>query len=235
MKRRAAFTLVSKLDNVKQGFTLIELVVVIAILSILFLLSLLFLNPDTQFKKARDAQRKSDINEVTKAVNFYYDDHQCFPDSIPWGKEWKENGTIYMEKVPNGPTCRDATCTEYTYIAENICPQWFSIFSSKESQVSAGNDCSLTSLSSCTPQGFSQGICAVGGDVKCSFVSGSVLLTPTPVGQAGPTSTPTSAPTDTPTPTLSCSKDYACRPGCNNVPSGTGDYCESNCRNECSQ
>lgn len=64
------------------------------------------------------------------------------------------------------------------------------------------------------------------------------FLTPTPTGTLNPTPTsiftptPTFPPPPTPTPTP-CSKDWACRPGCNNVPANTGDFCSPTCNGAC--
>ncbi len=215
----------------RNAFTLVELAVVLTILSVLSVLLFLFLNPNNQLKKARNTQRQGDINEVTKAINLYYDDHGCFPDSIPWGEVWEENNTIYMKKVPNGPTCRNAFCTEYTYIAEGTCPQWFGLFSDQEQPaIQISTTCGLSSLSNCIPQGSVNPICSYGGTVSCTNIAGSSLLTPTPVGYE--------APATTPTPTINTcplqNRQYACRNGaCNDVGAGNGEYCTSNCDGVC--
>jgi len=54
------------------GFTLIELLVVISIISILTIISVSQFN--TAKIKARDTQRKADIDSVGKALNSYYAD-----------------------------------------------------------------------------------------------------------------------------------------------------------------
>jgi prepilin-type N-terminal cleavage/methylation domain-containing protein len=58
--------------NQKAGFTLIELLVVIAIIGTLASVVLASLN--TARGKARDANRQSSLNQISKALEFYYND-----------------------------------------------------------------------------------------------------------------------------------------------------------------
>ncbi|TRZ64688.1 MAG: type II secretion system protein [Spirochaetia bacterium] len=55
----------------KKGFTLIELVIVIAILAILAAVVVLTLNPAQLMAQARDAQRISDLGSVKSAIALY--------------------------------------------------------------------------------------------------------------------------------------------------------------------
>lgn len=55
----------------KRGFTLVELLIVIAILAILATVALLVLNPVQLLKQARDSQRISDIGTLNSALSFY--------------------------------------------------------------------------------------------------------------------------------------------------------------------
>jgi len=62
------------MTNNKKGFTLIELLVVIAIIGILSAIGLVSLNGARE--KARDAQRKSDLAQISTALVLYADDVQ---------------------------------------------------------------------------------------------------------------------------------------------------------------
>lgn len=111
----------------KKGFTLVELLVVMAILGILAVVSLA--NFRTSQIKARDAQRKHDMRQITNALEAYISDHGSYPDAgtggdagkivacsdscgVPEGCEWEgtsvremcdENSTVYMIEVPGDP------------------------------------------------------------------------------------------------------------------------------------
>ena len=56
----------------KPAFTLIELLIVIAILGILAAAVLVAINPGKRTAQARDAQRKQDINAIANALIGYY-------------------------------------------------------------------------------------------------------------------------------------------------------------------
>ena len=55
----------------KKGFTLLELLIVIAILAILATVVVLVLNPAEYLKQARDTQRMNDLDAVKSALNLY--------------------------------------------------------------------------------------------------------------------------------------------------------------------
>lgn len=103
-----------------NGFTLIELIVVIGILSILAVGSIVALNPLEQFKKANDSRRKADLSQIQKAVETYYQDNGSYPSSssvvlplyrittrsdvgtttVEWGTSWSP----YMNLLPKDPS-----------------------------------------------------------------------------------------------------------------------------------
>jgi len=57
--------------NKRGGFTLLELLIVIAILAILSVALVIVLNPAETLKKARDAQRISDLSTLKTAIGLY--------------------------------------------------------------------------------------------------------------------------------------------------------------------
>lgn len=59
-----------------NGFTLIEVLLVIAILAILAGIVIIAINPQKQVASARDAQRSSDVYAILSAVHQYAVDHE---------------------------------------------------------------------------------------------------------------------------------------------------------------
>jgi len=87
----------------KLGFTLIELLVVIAILA--GMVAILFPNFMDVRERARDNQRKADLKNYQKALEFYKDNQnppKYAPDAsfpLPCAN-WTVSGFQYMAKTP---------------------------------------------------------------------------------------------------------------------------------------
>lgn len=211
----------------KTGFTLIEILVAVVILSTLIAGVLFSINPLKQISKAQDAARQNDLKQVKEALENYYHDNNCYPsqsEGIPFGKEWsvtdsKGNKTIYMKKVPQDPSCTDTTGTNcYRYRTDGTtCPQWNVTFSELSKNSSLTNACALSSLANgCTPEGYTGGTwaCSMLGAVDCNGLAASASIIGGVETSAGATSTPaqgatatsvpgaTSTPVATPSPTL---------------------------------
>lgn len=86
-----------------KGFTLIELLVVVSLIGILA--TLVLANLTSGRARSRDAQRKSDLKQISTGLRLYYNDHGEYPDAslLPWGSEWSEGATIYMSTLPDDP------------------------------------------------------------------------------------------------------------------------------------
>ncbi len=122
-------------QNNRQGFTLIEVLVVIGIIAILAAIVIIAINPRRQFQQANNTQRWSNVNAVLNAVHQYAVEHNGqFPPGI--------NGTAqsvcqsgvasttctgasllpideylsptYLVSLPVDPTCVTANSTCYT-------------------------------------------------------------------------------------------------------------------------
>ena len=75
-----SFTLNPKTTNFKQGFTLLEILLVVGIISILAGIVILAINPTKQLGDTRNAQRRSDVLTILNAVYQYSIDNS---GSIP--------------------------------------------------------------------------------------------------------------------------------------------------------
>ncbi|MDO8497086.1 MAG: prepilin-type N-terminal cleavage/methylation domain-containing protein [bacterium] len=97
--------------KVKKGFTLLELILVIAIMGVLA--AMVSGNFITSLKKGRDSRRKGDLEQVQKAVEMYYEDKKMYPlttelsfsGPVGTGSSLYDpvSGKIYMQKIPNDP------------------------------------------------------------------------------------------------------------------------------------
>lgn len=104
--------------NVKFGFTLVELLVVMAILGVLVTLVAGGYR-SAQFR-SRDAQRKSDLKQIVNALELFYSDHGSYPGSssdnkiqgcpsttstaCDWGSgEFRDANTTYFRELPQDP------------------------------------------------------------------------------------------------------------------------------------
>ena len=66
----------------EKGFTLIELLVVISIIGLL--VSVVFASFNSVRAKGRDAKRASDIRQVQRALELYYDQNGQYPPALLW-------------------------------------------------------------------------------------------------------------------------------------------------------
>lgn len=96
----------------RNGFTLIELLIVIVMIGVLATMGIAAVNPGAQFQKAQDARRKSDLSQIQKAIEQYYEDIGEYPEStgdhkikvrgggaVEWGGSWLP----YMGNLPKDP------------------------------------------------------------------------------------------------------------------------------------
>src|SRR3989344_2658268 len=95
-----------KLKN-KLGFSLIELLIVVAIISILS--TLLMVNFIAVRQRGRDAERKSNLRQIQSALELYRADEDSYPPPADntvgecIGNPSDCTGTVYMKKVPVDP------------------------------------------------------------------------------------------------------------------------------------
>lgn len=220
-----------KLEIDKRGFTLVEIMVVIAILAIIFVVVLLALDPTRSLKKARDAQRRSDLQQIRNALDTYYNDKNCYPQNL----DQLASPTVYIKKIPVDPHCiSKGDCYVYVINSEESCPQWAALFAHLELDGSIFNQsgeatCPIISACGFNGQSYNANLnfCIFLGELDCSVV-GDSLSYPTGYG----------APTPTPYPDCTAElKKYKCvgiPEECNDVSPEQGEYCGFNldCRKD---
>ena len=215
-----------KVKKKKKGFTLIELLVVIAILGILSTLGIISFKSSQV--KARDAQRKSDLKQITQAMEMYYNDHQKYPESIEgqvngisWGEKFEdETGTIYMQSLPNDPR----GSLSYFYETDEL-GSYYKIYAKLENI----NDSSIQGeyeKFACDPQENNCNYCISSSNINCTPTT-PTESTPTSAPPV-PTNTPIPVPTNTPIPTPT---PTTCPTGtCQTTQPGCLNYCSSSCQ-----
>lgn len=120
--------------STSKGFTLIEIITAIGVLTILASVILAAVNPIEQFRKAQDAKRKSDLAQIQRVLEAYYQDFGRYPAhtegglnpytintgqgieagderfAIQWGTRWSP----YIDILPVDPS----SSKFYVYVSE---------------------------------------------------------------------------------------------------------------------
>ncbi len=108
-----------------KGFSLIEILVVVALIVILATITIVAINPGKNFRDTRNAQRSADVNALLSAVTQYTTDGKALPTGIAaCTANWDEGthigtgaglinldpllageteGTDYMVAIPTDP------------------------------------------------------------------------------------------------------------------------------------
>jgi prepilin-type N-terminal cleavage/methylation domain-containing protein len=89
-------------DVLVRGFTLVEIVIVIALIGALGTWMVSLIDPVAQFKKGRDAERKAELVQIQAALELYRADQNEYPPSpLPACGNPLEIGSVtYIQKVP---------------------------------------------------------------------------------------------------------------------------------------
>lgn len=165
-----------------KGFTLVELLVVMAILGVLVtLVAGGFRNAQL---RGRDSKRKSDLKEIANSLEVFYSDYNQYPDASGgqiracpfvsvggssdclWGaSEFTDGVTIYFKTLPTDPV----SSQNYVYrTSDNQSYQLFARLENPEDQNCLGGDCANSPVAhSC------------GSSYTCNFAVTSANISPT--------------------------------------------------------
>jgi len=118
--------------SINNGFTLIELLVVISIIGILT--ALIMVNFNAARERARDVQRKSDLDQVKKALRMYYNDNNMYPaassgkisgctpsQTFKWGSQFACRSMAYMKRLPQDPSAGKTYYYAQTSSGQDFC------------------------------------------------------------------------------------------------------------------
>ncbi len=92
----------------KYGFGMVELLIIVGLLSILIPGMIVLINPMARIAQANDAKRKSDIVNIKRALEIYYNDNDRYPASTATftitGTSWGGSWNPYISRLPGDPS-----------------------------------------------------------------------------------------------------------------------------------
>jgi prepilin-type N-terminal cleavage/methylation domain-containing protein len=142
----------------KKGFTLVELLLVMAVLGVLATALITLINPLAQFQRTRDSQRKNDLAQLRRALEQYYNDFNSYPANSTdsnyyildathaWGTPW----TPYMDLIPKDPV----TTQKYRFVSTG---QSYMIYAHLERGINDSQVCNGGAVCSGVPAGVTCG------------------------------------------------------------------------------
>ena len=169
-----------------SGFTLVELLVVMTILAVLVSIGLVSFR-SSQFR-SRDAQRKSDLKQLSSSLELFYSDYGKYPDgtsgtiegcsynsstgtgtACTWGTgEFTDGKTIYFKVIPDDPYTGHSYYYRIVDSPTNQKYQLFAALENSEDRDCLGGDCASPTVSySC------------GSGITCNFSITSSNTKPT--------------------------------------------------------
>jgi len=109
--------------SVSRGFTLIEIILVLALIGIIATTVISLIDPAAQFKKTRDTQRKTDLRQIQAGLELYRADQGAYPLTAVWptcGSPLSVGSAMYMQKIPCDPKNGNPSQFIYTYVSDGI-------------------------------------------------------------------------------------------------------------------
>jgi len=186
--------------NKKKGFTLIEMIVVILILAALS--TLITFAYFTSLKRGRDSKRKSDINNISTALELYNADMNHYPitSSFSLGDILcnEEGGCaqVYMRQIPKDPLSKKP----YYYETDEN-GSYYVLYSGLETSEDTGSGVDQDGYyGNCNPSPCRYGMASTNADVVTVADASNGIIPPGQL-KKNPTSTPIPNPSITLTPT----------------------------------
>ena len=144
----------------RRGFTLIELLVVISIIGILA--TLVVANYNSARLRARDVERKSDLNQMKKSLRLYYNDLNLYPETgtgdkikacdnpatttFDWGEQFICGTMVYMKVLPEDPKSTQSYSYSQAGSGQDLC-LWATLENTADEDItetqSRCSDCSV--------------------------------------------------------------------------------------------
>lgn len=164
--------------TISKGFTLTELLIVIGLIAVLSGAVITIFNPMGQIQKSNDARRKSDLSQISRALELYYNDTGRYPPStldfrisynstpVAWETSWQP----YMAKLPGDPKPPKT----YIYYVPDPAGQTYYLYASLDRGTTDLQACN--SGSACTTAASGPGANVCGG--TCNFGVSSPNVTP---------------------------------------------------------
>jgi prepilin-type N-terminal cleavage/methylation domain-containing protein len=187
--------------KLNRGFTLVELLVVIGVLSIVITGITMVIDPISQLQKSRDSKRKSELSQLQKTLEAFANDTGKFPASssttpcpdsksvtrtyslypnnvcVGWGSQW----TAYNTRAPIDPNSTTvAGSSTYAYWASSD-GQSYAIYASLErgeKDPQACNPDNNTSTNDACSNAINVGVNGCGTGKICNFGVSSSNISP---------------------------------------------------------
>jgi prepilin-type N-terminal cleavage/methylation domain-containing protein len=107
------------------GFSLIELLVVLAIVAVLIIALLMYFN--SPLHRAQDSRSKKDLFDLRVAFNEYYNDNYCYPPA-EWFNDASDCGSDQFAPYINEIKCDPQTNLPYVVEYDGTGCEWFKIY-----------------------------------------------------------------------------------------------------------
>lgn len=130
----------------KRGFTLIEMLVVVAVIGILATMIIIGLNSVRQ--PTRDARRAADLKQIQNGLEIYYSKNTAYPAATTWIADLQ---TATNSKIPSDPL-GGSTVYYYCVLAVSGTNQRYTLGAQLEESNSSLINSSLSStIAACAP------------------------------------------------------------------------------------